>query len=48
MAPQVLSEVLEADDSFMNIASLAVYEDEEKAVEEGYAPMEEWTYWVVL
>ena len=46
IAPQVIDEVFDTEDSFMNIASLAVYEEE---TEYGYAPpMEEWSYWVVL
>ena len=45
IAPEMTADIFATDDQFMNIASLQVYEEE---VDEGYAPAEEWSYWVVL
>jgi hypothetical protein len=45
VAPEMTDERFVTDDQFMDIASLQVYEEE---TDEGYAPAEEWSYWVVL
>ena len=45
IAPEISDDLFATDDQFMDIASLQVYEEE---VDEGYAPAEEWSYWVVL